>query len=183
MLSALSLAFNYTLLRLHTHISNPCEKRHSMLWIKSICFELGEVHCVCFNGKCLIFQSGVRDEWPEWSCRMKTSPLRLKMIGRDSTLSCTIRYKRGHTRSYIISWCPLLSMWVDIKGDVSWTFFALLIKKQFNVQICRHTHPFSIQRYIYLHLYNIYNICKRVWILWIFLSSIYLVLWMFRKVR
>lgn len=134
----LSLSISYQLSLQHliipyracTHISNPCEKTHSELWIKSICFELGEVHCVCFNGKCLIFQSGVRDEWPEWSCRMKTSPLRLKMIGRGSTLSCTIRYNRGQTRSYIISWCPLLSKRVDVKGDVSWIFFALLIEKK-----------------------------------------------------
>lgn len=50
------------------------------------------------NGRCLICfrQSGDRDEWPGWSCRMKTSPLRLKMTGRDSIRSCIIRYVRRH---------------------------------------------------------------------------------------
>lgn len=35
--------------------------------------------------------------------------------------------KRTHTHSYIISWCPLLSMQVDIKGGVLWIFSAVLI--------------------------------------------------------
>lgn len=71
------------------------------------------------------YQSGDRDEWPGWSCRMKTSPLRLKMTGRDWTRSCIIRYERR--RTCVIPWCPLLSRLVDIERDVLWIFLSLLM--------------------------------------------------------
>lgn len=41
--------------------------------------------CVC------VLQNGVRAEQHVWSYRMRTSPLKSKMTGKDLTRLCTIR--------------------------------------------------------------------------------------------